>query len=134
MSEQPLRSKFLRSLLAAFKSKSKSLRYGTKSFGWDIRNPKTGEEELRVALQPAGSGPTMTLLATGSNRIHLTIVSNGRRDRGKCLLSIEGLLVPDNAPCLLQAFETAVSELRAQECDFSHIESVWKSVSLRAID
>ena len=97
------RCPFLRNIGEAFLRRRKAISHSGK-FEWESGEDDEGEW-LSLWMMGHGRHPTLALHFWDGNLARLFIRSAGSADRGKVLLRIDDMVLVDDAPAIVAAFE-----------------------------
>ena len=129
---------FLEGVAASFARRRKAIAYHGDFFIEPVEG--LDEECLSVRLVPLGSAPVIILELRGRNRLSVYLRSAWRERRGRYLLRVEDLRVPDAPDKIVETFEwTRTAGWRADPVDgedqsvLAEIFARWRQLALRSV-
>ena len=130
-----LESRFLANVCAAFRARAKAIRHQGGLL--ECRTRRAPDEVVIVSYTPLGNRPSVVLTLSADNRADVYVRSNRNRNRGAILGRVEGLLLVDNAPAIVAAYESTLGvnfREPAEKNEFSTaIGELWRSLGLEAL-
>ena len=125
------RCRFLRDVAQAFLKRRKAIAYGG-NFEWEAGE---GEEGERLSLWIMGHGdrPTLALHLWDGSLGRLFLRSPTSAERGKVLLRIDDMVLVDNGPGIVEAFEDTAAlchRFHQEDGTADEIRETWQGLML----